>query len=342
MKKELLASVSEITSSDLYMTIKAVQLTVPDANLNGVRCTKDFIAEIVENQDKYIGQPLCADIDNLVQGDYENLGHCYDPNSDRFFTSIIGSFYRFEIEESIMNGEEKQSLVGYARVMKRNKGVCQAIASLFASGSLKFSFEIACGDYSEEEDGTFLIDRSPNNMLEGMCIVSFPACPEAIALQLVAELKRPEQKEANRMPEPTVVCEEQKETEVAEVIEPKAADIEETAACKEEKKAEEEPAQENAEAKPEEQAAEEKKEEVAEVKEETVAAEETPAPEKHEVAEDNSKYIEALAEMVNAIKELKAEIAELKKPQEVTEPEGVHPFIAEMTAPKKYSLLEKA
>lgn len=275
-----------------------------------------------------------------MQGDFENLGHCYDPYSDRFFTSIIGSFYRFEIEGT----DEHKSLVGYARIMKRNKGVCQAIASLFASGNLKFSFEIACGEYEELEDGTFLIDRSPSNMLEGMCIVSFPACPEAIALQLVAELKKPEMKEANRMPEPEVINEEKKEIEVAEVVEAEVTAIEETAACKdEEKKAEAEPVKEEAEAKSEEvQAAEEKPtEEVAEVKEEAKPAEEVVASEKQEVAEEPNKYMEALAELTNAVKELKAEIAELKKPQEV-EVEGVHPFVAEMTAPKKYSLLEKA
>ena len=143
---------------------------------------------------------MCADIDSLVQGDYENLGHCYDPLADRFFTSIIGSFYRFEIEEAA----EKKSLVGYARVMKRNKGVCQAIADLFLRDALKFSFEISCSVFSELEDGTVLIDRDPGNYLEGMCIVSFPACPEAIAMQLVAELKKPNNREADNMPEEVI------------------------------------------------------------------------------------------------------------------------------------------
>lgn len=80
------------------------------------------------------------------------------------------------------------ALVGYARVLKRNKKVCKAIGELFAEGALKFSFEISCGTYETLEDDTILIDAADNNFIEGMCIVSFPACPEAVALELVAEI----------------------------------------------------------------------------------------------------------------------------------------------------------
>lgn len=141
--------------------------------------------EIVEHQDKYIGLPLCADTVNLVKGRYQKLGHCYDPKTGVFSSSIIGSFYRFEKEE-LDNGE--MALVGYARVMKRNKRVCKAIGELFAEGALKFSFEISCGSYEVLDDDTILIDAADNNFIEGMCIVSFPACPEAVALDLVAEI----------------------------------------------------------------------------------------------------------------------------------------------------------
>ena len=88
--------------------------------------------EIVEHQDKYIGLPLCADTVNLVQGRYTKLGHCYNPRTGVYSSSIIGSFYRFEKEE-LDNGET--ALVGYARVMKRNKRVCKAIGELFAEGA---------------------------------------------------------------------------------------------------------------------------------------------------------------------------------------------------------------
>ena len=183
--KTFVASASELQSSDLYMTAKMIMFTVPSANLNGVRCTEDFLDEIVENQDKYVGLPLCADVVNLVKGRYEKLGHCYNPKTGTFSSSIIGSFYKFEKEE-LKNGEV--ALIGYARILKRNKKVCKAVSELFADDNLKFSFEISCGSYEELDDDTILIDKADNNYIEGMCIVSFPACPTAVARELVAEI----------------------------------------------------------------------------------------------------------------------------------------------------------
>ena len=98
---------------------------------------------------------------------------------------MIGSFYRFEKAE-IKEGEI--ALIGFARVLKRNKKVCSAIAELFAAGDLKFSFEITCGEYAKLDDGTIRIDASEKNFIEGMAIVSMPACPDAVALELVAEI----------------------------------------------------------------------------------------------------------------------------------------------------------
>lgn len=212
--KTFVASASELQSSDLYMTIKATQFTVPSANLNGVRCTIGFMDEIVEHQDKYIGLPLCADTVNLVKGRYQKLGHCYDPKTGVFSSSIIGSFYRFEKEE-LDNGE--MALVGYARVMKRNKRVCKAIGELFAEGALKFSFEISCGSYEILDDDTILIDVADNNFIEGMCIVSFPACPEAVALDLVAEINSIG-KEADNMTDVIETVEIAEEEQVEEAV----------------------------------------------------------------------------------------------------------------------------
>ena len=185
MTKTFVASASEIQSSDLYMTIKATMFTVPEANLNDVRCTEAFLDEIVANEDKYVGLPLCADVVNLVRGRYDKLGHCYNATTDTFTSTMIGSFYKFEKEE---RDNDSKALVGYARVMKRNKKVCKAISELFEDGALKFSFEISCGSYEKQDDGTILIDKSDSNYLEGMCIVSFPACPDAVAQELVAEI----------------------------------------------------------------------------------------------------------------------------------------------------------
>lgn len=182
--KTCFASVVDgLQQSDIYLTIKARLLETPKANLNGVRVTSDFINEIVANQDKYVGIPLCADVQSLANGDYRRLGHLYDDATGEFHSTQIGSFCKFEREDF----ENGAYLVGYARVMKRNKAVCSAITELFASGSLKFSFEISCGSCIKLDDGTLQIDASEDNYLEGIAVVSFPACEDAIALALIAE-----------------------------------------------------------------------------------------------------------------------------------------------------------
>ena len=175
--------VSEIHQSDIYLTVKARLLETPRANLNGVRVTAAFVDEIVNNQSDYVGLPLCADVKNLANGNYQHLGHLYDARTGEFHSAQIGSFYQFEKEDTA----DGAALIGYARIMKRNKAVCKAISELFAEGSLKFSFEISCGSYRELDDGTIEIDAAENNFLEGAAVVSFPACENAVALDLVAE-----------------------------------------------------------------------------------------------------------------------------------------------------------
>ena len=175
--------VSELQQSDVYLTLKARLFKAPDANLNGARVTLAFLNEIVENQSKYIGLPLYADVKNLANGNYKRLGHLYDPNTGEFHSTQIGSFYKFEKE---ICGESAY-LIGYARVPKRNKAIANAIGELFTNGSLKFSFEIMCGNYKQLSDGTIEIDVGDNNQMEGEAIVSLPACEDAVALELVAE-----------------------------------------------------------------------------------------------------------------------------------------------------------
>jgi len=183
MKTCFASVISEIQQSDIYLTVKARLFETPGANLNGVRVTPAFLAEIVEHQEKYVGLPLCADVKNLASGDYQHLGHLYDARTGEFHSAQIGSFYRYEKEETA----DGAALIGYARIMKRNKAVCRAISELFADGKLKFSFEISCGSYRELEDGTIEIDASEDNFLEGAAVVTFPACESAVALDLVAE-----------------------------------------------------------------------------------------------------------------------------------------------------------
>lgn len=380
--KTFVASASELQSSDLYMTAKMIMFTVPSANLNGVRCTEDFLDEIVENQDKYVGLPLCADVVNLVKGRYEKLGHCYNPKTGTFSSSIIGSFYKFEKEE-LKNGEV--ALIGYARILKRNKKVCKAVSELFADDSLKFSFEISCGSYEELDDDTILIDKADNNYIEGMCIVSFPACPTAVARELVAEIngigKEADQMTEQEMSAEVIAEETVVESAAEETTEEVVAEenVEETAQedSTEEVVAEEAATEELAEEQTAEVYVHVNHTEIDEVHaydnetgesttvrdiheesvstrivvedqdksvaETEVAETETAESENHEESETDK----VIAELRSMIEDLKREIAELKKPEVVVasekkEEEVVNPFIAEIATEVPYKLLEKA
>lgn len=376
-KRTFVASASAIESNDLYMTIKTVMFTTPSANLNGVRCSLAFMSEIVENQAKYIGLPLCIDTKMVAERRLDKLGHCYDPESDTFYSTMIGSFYQFEMTQ-MDNGET--ALVGYARVLKRNKSVCKALSELFLENKLKFSFEISCGSCIPQEDGTILIDRADNNHIEGMAVVSMPACPDAVAMELIAELQNVaesndnEEKETEAMEEvliaeqvevadatPVVAEEEVVEEVIAEEVvaeETIAEAVEEVAAVEAEEQEEVVAAQEEKEEK-------ECGEEVIEAAEEPMDEEEKEDPEVPEEdpeEEDASckekKCAEEEIEALKAIVEkLVAEIELLKTPvvaEVVEEPEVVvaeveeeisdNPFVetASISSNEKYSLLKEA
>lgn len=273
--------ISEMKQSDMFMSVKMRILETPKANLNGVRVTEAFIDEIIADEERYVGLPLYADIKSLLNGKYSNLGHMYNAKTGEFYSTQIGSFYQFEKEEF----KGGAYLVGYARIPKRNKRLSEAIATLFADGSLKFSFEIACSDYSEDEEGIFVIDASENNYLEGTAIVTFPACEDAVALEFVAqreagntergememaevekletvaeeetEATQPEQVEA----QPEQVAEQETETAETKVEETAETEEEESEEVKaEEEKTEEPSEEENASCKKEEKAEEAEKE----------------------------------------------------------------------------------
>ena len=366
-RQTFVASASEIQRSDIYMTIKTPMFTVPKPNLNNVACTEAFLDEIVANQDKYVCLPLFADVTNLVHGKYNKLGHGYDSKTNTFSTAQVGSFYKFEKEE-LANGEK--ALVGYARVARRFGSVCKAIGELFAEGNLKFSFEISCGECIERDDGVVVIDASEKNQIEGEAIVSFPACPEATAMALVAELSM-SGKEAEDMEKENEIVETAAETagviDVKEVIESKAEEVEAPAV---EETPVEETKEENEAPAAEQEVVETPVEEMAPAAEET-PAEEVPAEmkaEDEEVASEKDKENEDEEEedeetaacgkkkkaevdienLISEIESLKAVIASLKESQETyftaskKEEVQINPFIAEISAPSKYSLLDKA
>lgn len=244
MSKLVFASViSEIQQSDVFMTVKARICEAPEANLNGARVTEAFIDEIVGNEKRYVGLPLYADVKALTNGNYNRLGHLYDVRTGEFHSTQIGSFYKFEKQK---NGETSY-LVGYARIPKRNKKLSKAISELFADGALKFSFELSVGEYEELDDDTILIDASENNYLEGTAIVTYPACEDAVALELVAQKNTDESRKGEsemaevenkaevvetEAAQPELAEEEEEKVEAEETVEESE---DETAACKKKK-----------------------------------------------------------------------------------------------------------
>lgn len=282
MNKLMFASViSEIEQSDIFMTVKARICEAPAANLNGARVTEAFIDEIVDNEDRYVGLPLYADVRTLINGNYRRLGHLYDSKTGEFHSTQIGSFYQFEKEEF----DGGCYLVGYARIAKRNRKLSKAISELFADGNLKFSFEVNVGEYDEMDDGTIMIDAAETNYLEGTAIVSFPACKDAVALQLVAQQENTEGGEGEMLKkkEPTVETAEENVTvnEIAsdEAIETAAETVVETAA----------------------ESTEETAEEVAEVVEQAAeVAEEATAEQETETIAETAEAVETEATQENA------------------------------------------
>jgi len=152
-------------------------------NRNSGVVTEAFIDDIIANAERYVCLPLYADVNKIKCGDLSSLGHNYDPETGKFDTEEIGSFLSFEK----LTDEFGVSLMGTARIPKRNATICDAIKFLWANNRLCVSFEIETPDVSYLDDGTYVIDHSEGNKLIGMTVVSVPAYDEAVALTLVAE-----------------------------------------------------------------------------------------------------------------------------------------------------------
>lgn len=344
-----LERVSEIQQSDLYMTVKLRICEASVANLNHVRVTPAFITEIVTNKEAYIGLPLSVDIDNLTEGNFKQLGHMYDADTGRFYSTQIGSFVDFELECQNAEGKANNlALVASVRIMKRNAEVCDAVLELFKRNELKCSFEISCGAYQELDDGTLLIDANESNHFEGAAIVSYPACENAVALDLVAQSKN--QSEDDKMDDiknNEVTAESEaviaSETENAEEVETAEVEVtaeaeetvkveaeveehenaacgkdepeEEDAACKK-KKCGEDAEEDEAKDSPEDEKKDKTEEKCAEVE---VAEEEVAADAVAESQGNNTELAELkklIAEMSDSIKNLTDQVASLKEKQE--------------------------
>ncbi len=175
-------SLSELAPNSIYMSVDLRMFSTRE-NGNGVEVTEAFIDDIVANKDQYTCIPLCADTKKLVSGIKSGLGHMLDRGTGKFYSEQIGAFSDFRKQ----NDEFGVSLIGTARIMKRNEAVCETLAEMYQERNLNFSFEIFAPDFSVK-DGVQIIDVSENNKLIGMAVVSIPAYPEAKALALVAEI----------------------------------------------------------------------------------------------------------------------------------------------------------
>lgn len=177
-------SISERQSNGIYQSI-TMRMFSTQPNKNKEAVTEAFISEIADNEKKYVGGVhLYADVSKLANKDYKGLGHLLDKRTGKFYTQMIGSFGAFYKQ----NDEFGVSLIGEARVSKKNKEVCDALAEMYEQGNLNFSFEIKAGE-TRKEGEILIIDASEKNELIGMAVVSIPAYPEAKALALVAEVE---------------------------------------------------------------------------------------------------------------------------------------------------------
>ena len=173
MNKYLMAA-SDISldppqKNEIYFSVTMRMLTT-EVNLNGVRLTSEFIEDIANHAEEYTCMPLCADVDRLAHGYDIGLTHMYDEQENMFKAPQIGSF--FEVHK--VEDEHGISLVGTARINKRNADVTEKIVEMFRQNKLKFSFEIWASDI-REEDGVIVVDAAEGNRLTAMAIVTTPA-----------------------------------------------------------------------------------------------------------------------------------------------------------------------
>jgi len=79
--------------NDIYMTLKLLLIT-SNPNLNKCVFTPDFIHEVVENKDFYIGGVSLVAERNKLEAGKKNLGHGLS-KSGELISDVIGSFSDF-------------------------------------------------------------------------------------------------------------------------------------------------------------------------------------------------------------------------------------------------------
>lgn len=212
-------TIDEKRSNDIFLLIR-FKLFDNQANRNREGVTASFISEILNHREKYAALPLYADVQKLLERDYANLGHNYDAENGRFDTEQIGGLVDFTASFS---NTGIVSLYAEARVPKREVEICERLIELYEMGGLNVSFEVRYNPANVvEKNGVRFVDSGEGNTLTGMAVVSVPACPDAVALDMVAETIEPNEVKEN-MPEKEnteqAVAEVQVEAAVAEVAE---------------------------------------------------------------------------------------------------------------------------
>ena len=93
----------------------------------------------------------------------DGLTHRLNKTSGIFESEQIGSFFSFakEIDNGVV------SLIGEARIPKRNPMLCDTLMRLYEAGTLNFSFEILVGNAIQKE-GIMLIIELLKSLLYGI------------------------------------------------------------------------------------------------------------------------------------------------------------------------------
>lgn len=174
----------DLERSDIFLMV-SFKLFDNTVNRNKQGVTSAFISSIINNEEKYTALPLYADVDALLDRKYNALGHRLDPKTGEFGTSQIGSLVDFQMRA---DNDGVVSLLGTARIPKRDAEICERIMELYELGNLNVSFEIKYSpDKTVEINGVSFVDAADENVLTGMAVVWTPAYADANALDMVAE-----------------------------------------------------------------------------------------------------------------------------------------------------------
>ena len=184
------------------------------------------LSNLIDRQEEFDCLPFYADVKNLLARNYDQLTHMYNRFTKKFSSTQIGSLTDFYSET---DNDGVVSLYATARVPKREHDICLRLVELYEMGRLCVSFEVRYNpEYTIEKDGVLFIDANENNAMTGIALVSVPACEDAVALDMVAEVadgsdivaeseeQNSQRGETETMPKKQEMTAEVKETEVAE------------------------------------------------------------------------------------------------------------------------------